>query len=214
VVVAVLVALPAVLGEVRAQGAEAVATDVPPATETARYFGVRRGFWIEVSRGTGTVRNTCGGCNEVITAYGSVDYFRAGLSLAPTVLLGVEFFALNTTDLVLTPGGSPVDAENGSIVPIALWYVGRSGAFLQGGAGLARGTFSVRTEDGSTVTTKRTGSALTFGVGFDVAVSRRIAITASAGTNVMAIGDVRLDSAAVDDVIATLYEVSLGIALR
>lgn len=175
---------------------------------------VRRGFWIEVARGTGTVRNTCGGCDVVTSAYGSADYLRFGGGVGTRALLGVEVFALNASDLVLAPGATPVDAENGSIVPVVIWYVGRSGFFLKGGAGLARGTFTVRTESGEPVSTERTGSALTYGLGFDLGLTRWLALSASLGSNVMAIGDVAVGGTVVDDVIATVYEASLGVALR
>jgi len=184
------------------------------ASDASAQAGTRRGFWIEGARGTGTVRNTCGGCNTVIAGYGSADYLRIGGAVSNRVLFGIEVFAMNTRDLVLAPGAVPVDAENGSIVPIAILYLGPSGFFLRGGAGLARGTFSIRTDAGRVVTTERTGSALTYGLGFDMAATRWFAVTASVGSSVMAIGDVYVEGTVVDDVIATVYEVSLGLALR
>ena len=41
-----------------------------------------------------------------------------------------------------------------------------------------------------------------------------MALTASLGTNVMAIGDVTVNGTVVDDIIATVYEASFGVALR
>ena len=164
--------------------------------------------------GTGTVRTSCDRCGDVTSAYGPTDYLRVGRSLSPRVLLGLEIFALDASELVLGPGAAPVRAESGSIAPIVLWYVGRSGFFLKGGAGLARGTFTVRTALGETVSTERTGSAFTFGLGFDIGVLRWLALTANLGTNVMAIGDVTVDGVLVDDLIATVYEVGVGVTLR
>ncbi|MEQ1855880.1 MAG: hypothetical protein ABL963_05370 [Longimicrobiales bacterium] len=175
--------------------------------------GIRSGLWIEGAIGTGTIRHGCGGCDDVTSTYGGTDYLRAGVSLAPRVLLGLELFSLSASDVALGPGSSPVDAENRSIAPIVIWYVGRSGFFLRGGAGLAHGTFTVPAVP-ATVTTRRTGSALIFGVGFDVPVAGWAALTASLGTNVMAIGDVSVNGTVVDDIIATVYEASVGIALR
>ena len=176
--------------------------------------GVRSGLWLEGAIGTGTVRNGCGGCDAVTSAYGGTDYLRFGRSIGPRVLVGLEVFALTSSDIALGPSPAPVDAENRSIAPIVIWYVGQSGFFLKGGAGLARGTFTVRTAGGETVTTKRTGSALTYGVGFDIGILRWLALTASLGSNVMAIGDVPVDGTVVDDIIATVYEVGLGLTLR
>jgi len=173
----------------------------------------RRGFWAEGGVGTGTVRNSCGRCQSVTSAYGGTDYLRLGTSLAPRVLLGLEVFALSASDLVLGASSSPVEVEDRSIAPIVIWYVGGSGFFLKGGAGLARGTFRVPTPTGAT-TTERTGSALTFGIGFDVSVVRWLALTANLGTNALAIGDVIVDGTSVDDIIATVYEASVGLTLR
>lgn len=175
--------------------------------------GLRSGFWLEGAVGTGTVRNSCGGCESVTSAYGGTDYLRLGRSVTPRVLLGVEVFSLSASDLFLGPATAPVEAENRSIAPIVIWYVGGSGFFLKGGAGLAQGTFRVPTATGA-VTTERTGSALTFGIGFDVPLHRWLALTANLGTNVMAVGDVPVDGTVVDDIIATVYEAGVGITLR
>lgn len=175
---------------------------------------VRSGLWLEGARGTGTVRNTCSGCDAVTAAYGPAAYLRAGGALSPRVLLGLEIFQLSVSDLVFDQGVAPIDADNRSIAPVVIWYVGGGGFFLKGGGGLARGTFSVRTPSGEAVTTKRTGSAFTFGVGFDIPLIRWLALTASLDSNVMAIGDVRADGTVVDDVIATIYQAGIGITLR
>ncbi len=176
--------------------------------------GVRRGMWLEGAIGTGTVRNGCGGCAEVTSAYGGTDYLRVGRSITPRVSVGLEVFALSASNLEFGSTSVPIDAENRSLAPIVMWYVGRSGFFLKGGAGLARGTFTVRTSDGETVTTTRTGSALMYGLGFDVGILSWLAVTASLGSNVMAIGDLPVDGDVVDDVIATVYEVGVGLTLR
>jgi hypothetical protein len=97
---------------------------------------------------------------------------------------------------------------------VVIWYVGPSGLFLKGGVGLARGNFTVRSTSGEPVTTERTGSTITFGVGFDLGVARRFALTANLGMNVAAIGDVDVDGTVADDVVATVYEAAVGITLR
>lgn len=183
-----------------------------PAGADAQALG-RSGLWLEAGVGTGTVRNSCGRCQSVTSAYGGTDFVRVGTSLGPRVLLGVEVFALSASNLALGAASAPVDAENLAVAPIVLWYVGRSGFFLKGGAGLAHGTFRVPTTNGA-VTTERTGSALTFGIGFDVPLARWLALTASLGTNVMAIGDVSVDGTVVDEIIATVYEAGFGLTLR
>jgi hypothetical protein len=175
----------------------------------------RSGLWLEAARGTGTVRNSCSDCAHVTSAYGAANYLRAGVGLAGTrVLVGLELFALSSSDLNLVPGAPPVDAENGTVGPLVIWYFAGNGLYLRGGVGLSRGTYTVRTAIGDTVTTKRTGSALAFGTGFDLGVFRWLAVTADVGTTIASVGDVWVDGTLVDDIIATVYQASVGLALR
>ena len=174
----------------------------------------RAGLWLEAAWGAGTVRSACSACAAVTVAYGTSSHLRIGGALSPRVLLGLELFALHSSDLVLAEGIAPVDAENGSLAPVVIWYTGGSGLFLKGGVGLARGTFTVRPSSGGIATTERGGLAITFGVGFDVGIASWLALTANLGTFVTAIGDIPLDGAVVDDVVATVYQAGLGIALR
>jgi hypothetical protein len=183
------------------------------AGSAAAQEGVRSGLWLEAAIGTATVRNSCGRCDAVTAAYGGTDYLRLGHSISPRVLLGIEVFSLGASDLVLGPGAMPVEGVNRSIAPVVIWYVGESGFFLKGGAGIARGTFTVPTAT-PTAPIRRTGSALTFGVGFDIPIARWLALTANLGTNVMSVGDVDVNGTVVDDIIATIYEVGVGVTLR
>jgi hypothetical protein len=58
------------------------------------------------------------------------------------------------------------------------------------------------------------GSALTFGVGFDVGLWSWLAVTADVSTYIASVGDVTVGSMLVDDIIATVYQASVGLALR
>jgi hypothetical protein len=51
-------------------------------------------------------------------------------------------------------------------------------------------------------------------VGFDIPIARWLALTANLGTNVMSVGDVDVNGTVVDDIIATIYEVGVGVTLR
>jgi hypothetical protein len=176
--------------------------------------GIRDGFWLEVTGGQGTVRNTCAGCPGVTVGFGSTTALRVGGALNRRVLVGVEVLSLESPRVTLRPGVSPVEAENLSLVPVVLWYVGGSGFFLKAGAGLARGSYTISSGAGSGQTTSKTGSGMTFAVGFDVPIMRWFAFTANLGTYVTAIGDVVVNGDLVDDVIATVYEAGFGITLR
>jgi len=175
---------------------------------------LRQGFWLEGSTGTGTVRNTCAGCPGITVGYGSSNHVRIGGSLNRRVLVGLEFFALRSSEITLAPGQPPVDAENISLAPVVIGYVGHSGFFLKGGAGLTRGNYSVRPESGEPVTTRRIGSGLTFGVGLDIKLLRWLAMTVTLDTYVNAVGDVYVQDVLVDDIIATVYEAGIGLTLR
>lgn len=175
---------------------------------------LRRGFWLEGSTGTGTVRNTCAGCPGITVGYGASSHVRVGGSLNRRLLVGLEFFALRSSEIRLAPGTPPVDAENISVAPVVIGYVGHSGFFLKGGAGLTRGNFTVRPESGEPVTTKRTGSGLTFGAGLDIKLLQWLALTVTLDTYVAAVGDVYVEDVLVDDIIATVYEAGIGLTLR
>lgn len=176
---------------------------------------VRSGFWMEAAKGTGTVRNTCaGGCEGVTVAYGPTYHVRAGGALGSRVLVGLELFSHRANRLVLAPGVSAVDAHSGSLTPVVLWYVGESGFYLKGGAGLNQGTYTVRPPTGDPITTERLGTGLTFGVGLDLGLGDRFALTANFDSFVNAVGDVSVDGTLVDDIIATVYEVGIGLVLR
>jgi hypothetical protein len=97
---------------------------------------------------------------------------------------------------------------------VVLWFPWRSGFFVKGGVGVAEGDFTVTASPGQLVTASGEGVGLTFGLGFDLPISRKIALTANAGAVVAAIGDVVLPGTRVDDVIAMIYHVGLGITIR
>ena len=175
---------------------------------------LRRGFWLEGSTGTGTVRNTCAGCSGITVGYGSSSHLRIGGTLNRRLLVGLELFALRSSKITLAPGAAPVDAENVSIAPVVIGYVGHSGFFLKGGAGLTQGTFTVRPPTGEPVTTERTGSGLTFGLGLDIKLLEWLAMTVTFDTYVAAVGDVYVDDVLVDDIIATVYQAGIGLTLR
>jgi len=176
----------------------------------------RNGFWLEGGTGTGTIRSAGSAAerSEVTVAYGRSLHLRVGGAVSSRVLLGVELFTLDSDDLALQQGDPVVDAQNGSVGPVVLWYVGGSGLFLKGGVGVARGTFSARSATGQVISAKRTGSALSFDVGFDIDVARWLALTANLGTYILAIGDVSVEDASVDDLVATVYEAGIGLTLR
>ena len=88
-----------------------------------------------------------------------------------------------------------------------------AGAFAKSGVGIAVGEFTVGEQSSQTVV-DGIGVSLTFGVGADVPIWRSLALTANGGVWFSAIGDIVLPNTRVDDVIATLYSINIGFAIR
>jgi hypothetical protein len=174
----------------------------------------RTGFWAELGSGPGAVRIGCGGCTDVTVSGGSTGDIRLGGTLTDHVLLGVEIFGFTDERFGFAPHDTSVTAENSSLDAVVLWYPWHGGVFLKGGVGLANGRFTVKADAGQGAVNEGTGVGLTFGAGFDLPISRRFAITANAAAFITAIGDVKVRGVLVDDVIPTMYQLSVGFTLR
>lgn len=174
----------------------------------------RSGLWIELGSGPAAVRVACGGCSHVTVAGGSGGQLRIGGVLSDRVLIGVEAFGFTDEAFVFNGGDASVVAETGMLAAVVLWFPWRSGAFLKGGVGLADGTFTATPTGGSALVTEGLGVGLTFGLGYDLPVSRKFAVTANAAAFITAIGDIVLPAGLVDDVIATMYVFTIGVTVR
>lgn len=174
----------------------------------------RTGFWFELSSGPGAVRIGCGGCAEVTVAGGTTGDIRFGGTLSDKVLLGVEIFGFTDERFGFAAHDTSITAENSSLNAVVLWYPWHGGVFLKGGVGLAGGRFTVQADTGQGAVNEGNGVGLTFGVGFDLPISRRFALSANAAAFITAIGDVRVQGVVVDDVIPTMYQLGVGLVLR
>jgi hypothetical protein len=174
----------------------------------------RGGLWAELCNGPANVRVASSGSEEVTTKPGWGACIRVGGVLSDKVLLGVESFGFVDATFGFAEQDTSVVAETGTFTAVVLWFPWRSGFFVKGGVGVAEGDFTVTASPGQLVTASGEGVGLTFGLGFDLPISRKIALTANAGAVVAAIGDVVLPGTRVDDVIAMIYHVGLGITIR
>ena len=174
----------------------------------------RSGLWFELGSGPAAVRVACAGCADVSFEGGSGAHLRLGGVLSDRVLLGVEAFGFDDEAFGFTAGDTTFVAETGAVGAVVLWFPWRSGAFLKGGVGIAEGTFTTTPTTGSPVIAEGVGVGLTFGLGWDVAISRKFAITANAAAFITAIGDLVLPVGTVEDVIATMYVVAIGFTVR
>lgn len=174
----------------------------------------RSALWLESGIGNGSARNACGSCQDVTSSYGSANHVRVGWALTSSVLVGGEVFSYHADEAVHLSDGRRSDVQSVSMGPIVIWYIGNHGFFFKAGVGLARGTFVARAASGQTTEADGLGSSLTLGVGFDLPLLSWLALTANVGTYVTAIGDVRLDSLLIDDVIQRVYQAGIGLTLR
>ncbi len=174
----------------------------------------RSGLWFELCNGPAFVRVASSEPATVTTKTGIGSCVRLGGTLSDKVFLGVEAFDFLDETFGFVSQDTSLVAENEALTALVLWYPGRSGFFLKAGVGVAEGTFTVRTSPSEDVKANGTGVGLTFGIGYDVPISRKFALTANLEAVITAIGDYVLPSGRVDDVIATIYHAGLGIAIR
>ncbi len=174
---------------------------------------IRKGFWAEAGTGGGKIFINCTQCEEPLLTYGRGSYLRFGGSLNRKIKIGLELFALENTD----KGSDGVARiEQVAISPIMMWYPWRSGVYFKGGIGVTHFTLDL---SGSTevpdVLTTATGSALTFGIGFDWPLLKFAAITTNLGVYYTANGDLPIRPlGTLDDVITTVYQLNFAITLR
>jgi len=173
----------------------------------------RSGLWGEFGAGPGRVRIACSGCADVVAAGAPTSYFRIGGTVSDRVVIGLEVFSLLDRAFGFSPGDTSTTAETATATVVVLWFPSRRGFFFKGGVGLAAGQFTVPGTAGAD-TSNGGGIGLTFGFGWDFAISRKFAVTTNLAAYVTAVGDVVLPGQRVDDVIATMYQGSIGFTFR
>jgi hypothetical protein len=174
----------------------------------------RQKFWIEFGGGPAAIRINCTGCDDVTRATGSASFLRLGGTLSEKVLLGAEFFGFSDQSFEFDSGAESVLAEFASISASVLWYPWRSHFFIKSGVGIAEGLFTVDPLDPESAKSEGVGVGLTYGLGLDVPISRKLAFSLNASTYFTAVGDLVLPHRTVEDVIPTTYMVSIGVVLR
>jgi hypothetical protein len=174
----------------------------------------RSGGWGEVGIGVASSRVACSTCTDVVRSTGSSGYFRLGGTVSDRVLLGAESAGFVDEAFGFTEDDPSVVAEFETLTVVVLWFPWRSGVFLKGGTGLARGRFTVPVDAAQAGPSRGTGIGMTLGVGMDWPVSRTFAVTANAAAFITGIGDMILPAGRVDDVIATTYHATLGVTMR
>ena len=174
----------------------------------------RAGLWGEVGFGAGHVRVTCATCTSVVPADGPTSYVRIGGTVSDHVVIGFEAFSLLDKAFNFSLDVKESTAETATAAVIILWYPGRTGLFFKGGVGAAGGQYTIPRNATQADTSSGAGMGLTFGAGWDWSISRKFALTANVSTFVVAVGDIVLPGQRVDDVIATMYQGSIGFTFR
>ena len=182
-----------------------VAILAPPALAQRPPRPHRSGLWAEFGAGPGLVRVACAGCNDVVSSHGATGYIRIGGTASDHVLIGFEAFGL-------AQGHKTTRAETATAAVVAVWFPGRSGLFFKSGVGAAWGQFTV--PGAGADTSRGTGIGLTFGLGWDLPLSRQVAVTTNLAAYVTGLGDVVAPGRRVDDVIATMYQAAIGFTFR
>jgi hypothetical protein len=174
----------------------------------------RSGLWGELGGGPASLRMGCASCDDVVTAGGSGGHIRIGGVISDHVLLGWESAGFSDESFGFAPDDPATIAEMESTGLVVMWFPGRRGLFLKGGVSVAQGRFLIPTAAAQVDSVRGTGVGVSFGVGWDVSLSRKFAITVSSAAYVTAIGDLLLPSGRVDDVIGTMYHLSLAFTFR
>ena len=88
------------------------------------------------------------------------------------------------------------------------------GFFLRGGSGIVNGRVARADTSSNLATVSGTGVGFTVGMGYDVPIGRRLALTVQAATHVDALGDLALPGITFDDSIAYVSRISVALTLR
>jgi hypothetical protein len=188
------------------------AQDPPKARRPQRPH--RTGLWSEVAAGGGFLRMGCSTCTDPIETRVGGGLFRLGGTVNDRVMLAWESIGLNDQTFSFAAGDSTTVADFGTATIIVLWFPGRSGLFLKGGVGIVSGTFQVPSGTAVPDSAEGVGIGMTLGLGWDLPISRKFALTANAASFISAIGDIVLPTRRVDDVIGSAYQFTVGVTFR
>ena len=152
-----------------------------------------QGWWGSAGVDFSAIRFACQDCGNEQPVYESVAGEVAfGKSIGTKVALGAEV-------AVATPSGPPGRAVITTVTGIARWYPSSSPLWLKFGVGMARGRSTLVSGVGL-YQSVRNGVAIDFGAGYDIQVSKSLAITPMAGWYMGAIGDIITPTAVIRNV--------------
>lgn len=169
----------------------------------------RSGIWLDAGAGIGRLRVSCRSCSPPASGSGYAIDISIGGAASKYVLLGVE-------GQVWTGSDAQVDEQVRTLSVVAQWYPWpKTGFFVRFGTGLVDG--HVAPNDSVAVRTAVKGRGVVMGasLGWDQPITRHLAITAQAGDQIAALGDITTASGGLsDDTIAYVSRLSLALTLR
>lgn len=179
------------IGRLVGRGALAIALVAAVSAPASAQTPERQGFWFGFGAGVGSADVTCDDCDgDSDRETGGAGYLKAGWTLNPRVLLGIEGSAWTKTE-----------DEDGVDVTISMYNVSgtvtvypseTAGFFLKGGAGLA--FVNSKFEEGNTTIDSDMGNGLGLlgGIGYDFRLGRRVMLTPALDAYYGNIGDVKI----------------------
>ena len=195
------------LAATRARLGAAVLTGALLAAPANAQVPFRGGPWLDVGIGYGRLRLTCATCDATGT-WGTAITVSVGGAPTRNVLIGVE------GQLWLRGGKGPSQRVQ-SLIAMVQWYPWpAAGLFLRGGTGVVRGPVAPEAAGVPPASAQGTGIGLDFGVGYDLPVSRHFGLTAQAGWNIAALGDLTVNGTTAEDVIAYVTRIGVAVVFR
>jgi hypothetical protein len=162
----------------------------------------RHGFWIGAGIGNARADLACRVC--VDDTKGELSgYLRAGFTLKPSLLLGLEATRTQNSE-------DGVDEHYNGISAVVLFYPGRSGLYFKGGMGI----LDYKASDTSDEFTART-LAVSFGLGYEVRVARQFSVVPFVNLTGTTSGDLSFNGQRVTtDANFSLLQAGIGVTMH
>jgi hypothetical protein len=164
------------------------------------------GLWVGGGVGYAATKLSCGLCGEEGSRIGGLSgYLRAGYTLTPSFLMGVEIDAWGGSAEPEDPDNDTVGRFMGSVMAVGYWYPStRMGLFLKAGAGMV----SYRA-DGDFLTVGSFGG--TVGAGFEVPVADNLSVVPFVNYLDSANGELKLDGEPIgQDGSVSMWQLGVG----
>lgn len=174
-------------------------TSSPSAAQQLAYH---QGFWAGAGLASALTDVSCNVCIEDSKSVPS-GFVRGGITLSPSLLLGLELIGTDNSE-------DGVNERMMGLSGVGYFYPTDGGLFLKGGLGILKFT-----ADDDTNELTATLLSMQLGVGYELPISRRLALSAFSTLITTANGDLDYNGTRVtDDMNVTLIQFGLGVTLH